>query len=62
MCQAVWARVRTDIPERAVYERICTKNPKHKKKGVVAVMRRLAVRMWHVALAAQQRAPAPAAA
>jgi len=57
LCQAVWARVRTDSAERAVYERICEKNPKHRKKAVVAVMRRLGVRMWHAALDAQQRAP-----
>lgn len=54
LCQASWPRVRTEPGERAVYERICSKNPNHKKKAVVAIMRRLAVRMWHVALAAQQ--------
>ena len=53
LCQATWARVRTDRRERRVYEEICRKNPKRKKKAVVAIMRRLAVRMWHVALAAQ---------
>lgn len=62
LCQATWARVRTHARERLVYERICMKNPKHKKKAVVAIMRRLAVRMWHVALRAQQEAPALAAA
>lgn len=62
LCQAVWARVRTDDSARAAYKRICDKNPKHKKKAVVALMRRLAVRMWHRALDAQQRAPALAVA
>ncbi len=62
LCQATWSRVRTDAAERAAYERICARNPKHKKKAVVAVMRRLAVRMWHVALEAQQEEPAQAAA
>jgi len=62
LCQATWARVRTDPTERAAYQRVCTRNPKHKKKAVVAIMRRLAVRMWHMALEAQQRAPALAAA
>jgi transposase len=47
LCQAVWNRVRHDPEEREVYERIAAKNPKHKKIAVVALMRRLAVRMWH---------------
>jgi transposase len=51
LCQAVWNRVRFDQRERAVYERIAAKNPKHKKIAVVAAMRRLAVHMWHVASA-----------
>lgn len=58
LCQATWSRVRDHAGERVIYERICAKNPKHKKKAVVAIMRRLGVRMWHVALDAQQRAPA----
>lgn len=49
LCQAVWARVRTDPQEKAVYERIAKKNPQHKKIAVVASMRRLAIRMWHEA-------------
>jgi len=51
LCQAVWNRVRYDQRERAVYERIAAKNPKHKKIAVVAAMRRLAVHMWHAASA-----------
>jgi transposase len=62
LCQAAWSRVRTDAHERRIYEGICLKNPKHKKKGVVAIMRRLGVRMWHIGLRAQQEAPALAAA
>lgn len=54
LCQATWARVRTDPSEREMYEGICRRNPKHKKKAVVAVMRRLAVRMWHAGLRAGQ--------
>lgn len=65
-CQAVWARVRTNNMEKAAFNRIARKNPKHKKIAVVACMRRLAVRLWHVALEAQQRVGAfpriPAAA
>jgi transposase len=49
LCQAVWNRVRFDPRERAVYERIAAKNPKHKKIAVVAAMRRLGVQMWHAA-------------
>jgi transposase len=62
LCQASWARLRTEPRERLIYEGICARNPGHKKKGVVALMRRLAVRMWHAALEAQQRAPAQAVA
>lgn len=52
LCQCVWARVRTDSREQEVYERISAKNPKHKKIAVVAIMRRLAIRMWHESLKA----------
>lgn len=56
LCQAVWARVRTDADEKQVYGRIVARNPKHKKIAVVACMRRLAVRMWHRGVEAQKRA------
>jgi len=52
LCQAVWARVRSDPQEGACYERIKAKNAGKAKIGIVAVMRRLAIKMWHVALAA----------
>lgn len=55
LCQATWARVRTDPDEEAAYERIVKRNPKHKKIAVVAVMRRLAVRLWHLGRDAQRR-------
>ena len=48
LCQAVWSRVRTDEEEKRVYQRIVKKNPKHKKIAVVASMRRLAIRLWHI--------------
>jgi len=54
-------QVRTAPRERIVYDRIRAKNPRHRKKAVVAIMRRLAVRMWHVGLAAQNRTALPAA-
>jgi transposase len=53
LCQAAWSRARTDEPERIVYQRICAKNPDKKKIAVVAIMRRLAIRMWHTALDVQ---------
>ncbi len=55
LCQAVWARVRTDPQAKAAYARIVKKNPKHKKIAVVASMRRLAILMWHIGLIAQER-------
>lgn len=54
LCQATWARVRHDQGEQQFYARVARKNPKHRKKAVVAVMRRLAVRMWHAGLRGKQ--------
>lgn len=56
LCQAAWSRVRCHEEEKAAYQRIVEKNPKHKKIATVASMRRLAVRMWHAAVAAQSPA------
>jgi len=56
LCQASWARVRTDLNEKKVYERIVKRNPKHKNIAVVASMRRLSIKMWHEGLKAQGRA------
>ena len=53
LCQATWARVRYDKNEREVYLRLVDRNPKKKKIALVASMRRLSVRLWHVGLAAQ---------
>jgi transposase len=53
LCQASWSRVRYDEKEKAIYQRIKTKNPKNTKVAVVAAMRRLAVKMWHRGLDAQ---------
>lgn len=47
LCQAVWSQIRWDEELRAVYQRICAKNPKKNKIGVVALMRRLGIRLWH---------------
>jgi len=55
LCQASWARVGHDPQTAACYNRIVEKNPKHKKIALVAVMRRLAVLMWHRGLEAQRK-------
>jgi len=47
LCQAAWARVRTDERAKARYDRLVERNPKHKKIAVVASMRHLAIQMWH---------------
>jgi transposase len=49
LCQAVWSRIRENGPDHAGYQRLVERNPKHKKIAVVAIMRRLGVRMWHKA-------------
>ena len=55
LCQSAWAIIRGgDVHERSAYARVAKRNPKHKKIGVVALMRRLGIRMWHVGLAAQK--------
>jgi transposase len=56
LCQMVWAKLRTDAEERAYYDMLTAKNPKKKKIAVVACMRRLAVRLWHVGMEAQREA------
>ena len=56
LCQATWSHVRCGGEQSSSYERIVKRNPKHKKIAVVAVMRQLGVRMWHVGLEAQRRA------
>ncbi len=55
LCQATWSHVRCGGVEKASYERIVRRNPKHKKIAVVAVMRQLGVRMWHIGLEAQKK-------
>lgn len=55
LCQAVWSMLRCDPEVSRAYKRIVARNPKKKKIAVVAIMRRVAIRMWHIALEAQQR-------
>lgn len=47
LCQASWVHVGHDPQSREMYQRLVSKNPKKKKIALVAVMRRLAVRLWH---------------
>jgi transposase len=49
LCQAAWAGVWKDEASRRQWERIRRGDPKRGKKAIVAVMRRLAIRMWHKA-------------
>jgi len=56
LCQGAWARVTFDPDESKVHARIIEKNPKKKKIATVACMRRLGIRMWHIALEAQLEA------
>lgn len=50
--QAVWSRVRTNDQASAKFDRVAAKNPTHRKKAVVALMRDLGISMWHTALEA----------
>jgi transposase len=60
LCQAVWSRLRVVESERAAYDRIVLRNPKHKKIAVVARMRALGIQMWHLGLAARESSRAEA--
>jgi len=56
LCPITWVRKRLDPGTKERYERIAARNPKHKKIAVVAMMRQLAVVLWHIGLEAQRRA------
>ena len=47
LCQASWSQVRHDVSAKRIYQQRVSRNPKKKKIAIVAVMRRLAVRLWH---------------
>jgi transposase len=47
LCQASWVHICHDARARQLYEQLVSRNPKKKKIAIVAVMRRLAVRLWH---------------
>ncbi len=52
LCQAAWVRIRLDQTTRDVWLRIQGGKASRNKKAVVAIMRKLAIGMWHRALAA----------
>lgn len=63
LCQAVWCRLRHDAETQAAHARIAGGKRSRRKVATVALMRQLAVRLWHLALEAQRRAgcfPKPA--
>jgi transposase len=47
LCQASWVHIFHDATARKIYQELVLRNPKKKKIALVAVMRRLAVRLWH---------------
>jgi transposase len=47
LCQASWVHIRHDPEARRTYQQLVLRNPKKKKIALVAVMRCLAVRLWH---------------
>jgi transposase len=49
LCQASWASIRVNPEARATYERIKGGSTKRGKVAIVAIMRRLAITMWHTA-------------
>lgn len=52
LCQAAWAAVRLDQQTRDTWVRIQGNKPGRGKKAIVAIMRKLAILMWHRALGA----------
>lgn len=49
LCQASWAALRSSADWRQKYDRIRRDSPKRSKIAIVAVMRLLAITMWHAA-------------
>jgi transposase len=56
--QAAWAWVRLNPSVKRDYNRLVAKNPKKRKIAVVAMMRRLAIRLWHWAVETYEPAAA----
>jgi transposase len=53
LCQAAWAAVRCCEKSKAAYEKIRRGTSKRTKIAIVALMRRLAIAMWHTALSTE---------
>ena len=49
LCQAAWAAQRASAEWRATYEKLKRGSAKRSKVAIVAVMRKLAIAMWHTA-------------
>ena len=47
MLSGSWVHIQHDKEARDFYMKLVDRNPKKKKIAIVAVMRRLAVRLWH---------------
>jgi len=56
LCQGAWAVNRGEGPQAEFYRRLVARNPKIKKKAIVASMRRLLIRMWHCSLTVLEEA------
>jgi transposase len=56
LAQAAWSWTLWDPGAKAAYERLVARNPKKKKIALVAMMRRLLIRLWHRGLEAQRPA------
>jgi len=54
LCQAVWSRLRVDPAARGAHARLARGQPKRRKTATVAMMRQLAVWMWHTGRDAQE--------
>jgi len=46
-CQSSWVHILHDEDARKFFQKLVERNPKKKKIAIVAVMRRLVVRLWH---------------
>ena len=50
LCQAAWSSLSRDPSAAAAYERIKGGKPQRNKKALVALMRLLGIKLWHVAM------------
>lgn len=50
LCQAAWVSIQHCPVAEKAYRRICQNQQKRNKKALVALMRKLAIKMWHEAM------------